>query len=492
MSGTAGASNADPAETPFPPVDATISPQTSPETTKRIQKDAGNKPSDHYKERLSPLRFKLRTMCLPIVRKETEVLARLQENVRHPLLDFYFAWTANLASHTFYVLMLPLPLWFGSSTLARDLVFVLGMGIYVTGFCKDFLCLPRPRSPPLHRITMLSYTTQEYGWPSSHSANATAVTLVLLAKIHELRASYSTSVYLGLLALLALYYFSLIVGRLYCGMHGFFDILTGSLIGSSMFVFRHFWGHAYDQWLLHSTRNSTWAGIFATVWLIILGHLYLIHIYPEPVDDCPCFDDSVAFVGVLIGLDLAHYLCVLTNHFTGTNSFHDALIVPYSPDKGLLIAVARVVVGVVLVVIWKSILKPVLFTVLPPLYKILGVYLPRSHFISAAHTKSTSRQIRSQSLSNMKNEPMIHLNDILKTARDGDKDSIGPVDDIDAYELLDYQLKHPQQEDVSVKISGVFRPRYDVEIIGRTIVYAGISATSVWGFAIATDYLGWA
>lgn len=469
-----------------------LQPQTSEDISLKNSKDAGNRPSNHYKERLSPLRFKLRQLCLPIVRKETEILASLQSRLRHPALDFYFAWTANMASHTFYVLMLPLPIWFGASQMVRDLVFVLGMGIYVTGFCKDFLCLPRPRSPPLHRITMLSYTAQEYGWPSSHAANATAVTLVLVAKLVERRADYAWLLFVLLLALLALYYFSLIIGRLYCGMHGFFDILFGLAIGVSMFLFRHFCGHSYDEWLLHLTRNSSVAGVFATVWLIILGHLYLIHVYPEPVDDCPCFDDSVAFVGVLIGLDLAHYLCVLTNAFTSHNSHHDAIIVPFSPEKGWLVLFLRVVVGMVLVVIWKSILKPALFTILPPLYKLLGVYLPRSNYISTAHTNTTSRQIRSQSLSNMKNEPMIHLNDMLKVARDSDKDVIGPMDDIDAYELLDYQLKNPKHDDPCVKISGVFRPRYDVEIIGRTIVYAGISVTSVWGFALVTRALNMA
>lgn len=466
-----------------------LSPQTSEEILKKNQNDAGNLPSNHYKERLSPLRFKLRQLCLPLVRKETDLLARWQASVRNPLLDLYFAWTANLASHTFYVLMLPLPIWFGASTLARDLVFVLGMGIYVTGFCKDFLCLPRPRSPPLHRITMLSYTTHEYGWPSSHSANATAVTMVLAATLVEARLSFSFFQSVALLALLALYYFSLIVGRLYCGMHGFFDIFTGMSIGTGVFLFRFFYGKSYDLLVFYSSRNNSWLGIFATTWVIIFGHMYLIHIYPEPVDDCPCFDDSVAFVGVLIGIDLAHYLCVLTNRFTGTNALHDALRVPFNADCGALVMAARVVVGVVLVVIWKTILKPVLFTLLPPLYKMIGVNLPRVNYISTAHSKTTSRQIRLQSLSNMKNEPMIQIEDMLKSARK-DVDVIGPEDDIDAYELLDYQLKHPLDKGVAVNISGVFRPRYDVEIVGRTIVYAGISIISVWGFALATQAVG--
>lgn len=468
-----------------------LQPQDSPNpgVVKQNLKDAGNRSSNHYKKRLSPLRFYLRQKCLPLVRSETAVLEKIQQRYRNRALDIYFAWTANLASHTFYVLMLPLPLWFGASRMARDLVFVLGMGIYVTGFCKDFLCLPRPRSPPLHRITMLSYTAQEYGWPSSHSANATAVTLVLTAKLWELRSDLGFALWLALMVLLAVYYFSLIAGRLYCGMHGFFDVGTGALIGLAMFVFRLFFGTAVDQWVFASPRNGSWWGIFATAWMIILGHLALIHVYPEPVDDCPCFDDSVAFVGVLIGLDLSHYACVLSNRFAATNAFFDPIRIPFDTSRGPINCLMRFILGVALVVVWKSVLKPVLFTILPPIYKLVGVYLPRSHFISTARTKKTSRQIRSQSLSNMKNEPMLELDNVLKSVVANGKTQVGPTDDIDAYELLDYQLKHPDEK-YDVKISGVFRKRYDVEIIGRVIVYAGISITSVWGFALASEALG--
>ena len=99
---------------------------------------------------------------------------------------------------------------------------------------------------------------------------------------------------------------SLIAGRLYLRHARFFDVGTGALIGLAMFIFRLFFGTAVDQWVFASPWNGSWWGIFATAWMIILGHLALIHVYPEPVDDCPCFDDSVAFVGVLIGLDLSH------------------------------------------------------------------------------------------------------------------------------------------------------------------------------------------
>lgn len=466
--------------------DDTDQAHTSPAPTAQHLKDAGNKPSDHYRSRLSPARYAVRSWCLPIVRRETEILAALQNKYRTPWLDVYFAWTANLASHTFYVLMLPPLFWFGASTMGRDLVFVLGMGIYLLGFCKDLLCLPRPRSPPLARITMLTYTTQEYGWPSSHSANATAVTLTLLFKVFDTRDSWAPLHFWAVVCGLVIYYVSLITGRLYCGMHGFFDIITGSILGVVLFVFRRLYGEAYDNWLLASARNETWLGIVFTVLLIIGAHLFLIHIHPEPVDNCPCFDDSVAFIGVLIGLDLSHYACVLTKYFEKGNSYGDLLLIPYNPDCSLLVLAARFALGVSLVVVWKSILKPVVFSILPPIYKYIGVNLPRSNFMSTAHSHQSNRQIRRQSISNM--ELTSEIDSVLKAINSSETVKVGPESDIDAYELLDYQASHPSSE-VPVTISGVFRPRYDVEIIGRCIIYAGISTMTVWGLGLSAEYL---
>lgn len=464
-------------------------PESVADNSNTFWGDAGNRSSDHYKSRLSPLRYKIRSWCLPIVRKETQILANLQAKIRYPILDFYFAWTANLASHTFYVLMLPPLFWFGASKMGRDLVAVLGLGVYLTGFCKDFLCLPRPRSPPLHRITLLAYTAEEYGWPSSHSANATAVSLVLLFLLIRVKDSVSTINFYGLISLLFVYYFSLIFGRLYCGMHGFLDVVTGAIIGLAVFIFRQFYGKQYDTWLMFSeVRNSSLLGTCLTVLFIIFGYLFLIHIYPEPVDDCPCFDDSVAFMGVLIGLDLAHYACVLTGYFAARNVFGDPMLVPFSKDCGVLIMLARFVLGVGLVVIWKTILKPIVFTLLPPIYKFFGVNLPRSHFISTAHSSRPTSLIRWQSLSNMKNEPMAEINQVWETVPQSERDRVGPQGDIDAYELLDYQSDKTTGQ-IPVRIGGVFKSRYDVEIIGRCVIYAGISVCSVWGLGYGSIML---
>lgn len=452
--------------------------------------DAGNKLNDHYKSRLSPFRYKLRSWLLPVVRSETVLLFKLQSKVRYPLLDIYFAWSANLALHTFYVLMLPMLMWFGGSRIARDLITVLGLGIYFSGFLKDYMCLPRPRSPPVHRITMSSYTTQEYGFPLSHAANATAVVLVLLAKLFEFKELLSTAAFNTICIVIGIYYFSLIFGRLYCGMHGLVDILTGGIVGTLCFCFRHFLGTQWDQILL---TDSQILPMWTVICFICIGYLFLIHIHAEPVDDCPCFDDSVAFIGVLIGLDVSHLIAYKTNYLTFKNAFSDPLLIPFDfAHLGIFKVLLRVALGVVTVVIWKAVLKPIVFTILPPIYKYIGVYLPRKNFIPTAFTKKLTRQIRSTSILN----DSMNLHNLLY----GVSHEMGPHGEIDYYEMLDYKTQQhvnttddeKDEEDANeiIMTGGVFKPRYDVEIIGRLIIYAGVTGSAFWGFALGCELFG--
>jgi hypothetical protein len=53
------------------------------------------------------------------VRWETPYLALMQEKLRTPALDTYFASTANLGTHTFYMIALPILFWCGYTQIAR-------------------------------------------------------------------------------------------------------------------------------------------------------------------------------------------------------------------------------------------------------------------------------------------------------------------------------------------------------------------------------------
>ncbi|CAO3697644.1 unnamed protein product [Rhizopus microsporus] len=103
----------------------------------------------------------------------------MQKSIRTSAFDSYFVWTANLGTHTFFMIFLPILIWFGNVEIGRNVCFLTASGVFWSGFLKDFLCLPRPLSPPVHRLTMSPYVALEYGFPSTHSTNSVSVALFL-------------------------------------------------------------------------------------------------------------------------------------------------------------------------------------------------------------------------------------------------------------------------------------------------------------------------
>src|ERR1700753_3553207 len=122
---------------------------------------------------------------LPWIRAETPPLARLQSLTRSTVLDIYFALAANLGTHTFFMIFLPLLFWCGCEEWGRALVNLLAYGVILSGVVKDLLCLPRPVSPPLQRITMSGSAALEYGFPSTHTTNAVSVAMYCMMAISD-------------------------------------------------------------------------------------------------------------------------------------------------------------------------------------------------------------------------------------------------------------------------------------------------------------------
>jgi len=81
--------------------------------------DAGLKDQDHYSHKLSPWRYQLRQALLPVLRWETPYLKYMQEFCRTSFLDSYFALTANLGTHTFFMTALPIMFWCGYTNVGR-------------------------------------------------------------------------------------------------------------------------------------------------------------------------------------------------------------------------------------------------------------------------------------------------------------------------------------------------------------------------------------
>jgi len=344
--------------------------------------DAGLRGLGHYERRLPRWRFWLRQHLIPIVRWETPYLAGVQSNCRTPALDTYFAFTANLGTHTFFMTALPICIWCGYPDAGVALVHMLAMGVYFSGFFKDLVCLPRPLSPPLQRITMSGSAALEYGFPSTHTTNAISVALFCIHQLHSSRDEYATLSYTLLSAGCYVYVVSISLGRMYCGMHGFFDVLFGGILGAAITWLRITYGPMFDLWIL----GGDWFRPLVSVAALAVA----VRIYPEPADNCPCFDDSVAFLGVVMGIEVGiwHYSLGKPHHASNPAS-PLADIYPFTEFDLLKIA-ARIVTGVIVIFVWRAVMKPLLLRGLPPVFRFVdqwGFRLPRRYFLQSRDYK---------------------------------------------------------------------------------------------------------
>ncbi|PKY00060.1 sphingoid base-phosphate phosphatase [Aspergillus campestris IBT 28561] len=398
--------------------------------------DAGLRSLNHYRNQLPAWRYWPRQKLLPLVRYETPYLAWVQEKVRTPTLDSYFAFTANLGTHTFFMVFLPLFFWSGYPDLGRAMTRLLASGVFFSGFIKDLLCLPRPLSPPLQRISMSGSAALEYGFPSTHSTNAVSVAVYALAMLGSSESTLDTRLNLFLQGLTYLYVTSIVLGRLYCGMHGFSDVIVGCGIGALLAFVQSFYGYAIDGFSM--SANGT------QVFVVVLVILALVRLHPEPADDCPCFDDSVSFAGVMIGVQLGCW------HVAKLNIEWDGLYPPAQIDRleelGLMKSVLRLLLGVLLLFVWRGFTKPFLLRVLPPIFRgleKLGLILPRRFFTQASQYTRVPAQLKDHDLlPNFSEIPSI-LTNIRHPRRRAI--SVGPQSEADAYETLAYREKRRRE-----------------------------------------------
>lgn len=211
--------------------------------------------------------------------------------MRTPLRDRFFVYTSLFGTHSFFLIFLPAAFWISSRYYGRGLVNTLAFGVYLSSAIKDLFCVPRPYSPPVTRLTVGS-THLEYGFPSTHSTNSVGMALYIYLCLREQRAlqllSGSGASSSGLDSWLwevglVLYTFSVVYGRIYAGMHSIMDCTAGSLLGAAITLAQ--W-HAFP--LIESFLEIEGWTVPS---ILIPGCLLLVYVHPQPLDDCPCFED---------------------------------------------------------------------------------------------------------------------------------------------------------------------------------------------------------
>ncbi|OAV86963.1 hypothetical protein PTTG_29641 [Puccinia triticina 1-1 BBBD Race 1] len=222
----------------------------------------GLQPDHVYRSQLSPWRFKIRSALLVTLNKEMTILESIQRSYRSGPLDRLMVHSSWLGSHQFFILALPLIFWLGDHHFERSPVYILGIN------CAS-----------------------KYGFPSSHSAiSASTFLMGLQYTLHVQLIVQQLTLFLGLI----LYGFLLVFGRVYCEMHLIQDVACGWTIGVFAWTIHQVFGEVVERW-----ATSTQASV--PLVLIVCG-LILTAAHPQPVDDCPCFEDSTAFVAVSVGV----------------------------------------------------------------------------------------------------------------------------------------------------------------------------------------------
>ena len=170
--------------------------------------------------------------------------------------------------------------------------------------------------------------------------------------------------------------------------------------------------------------------------------LAIVRLHPEPADDCPCFDDSVAFAGVTIGIQIAAYTYPRTSYswshpVPGTT--------PYSLEQiGVLRTILRIILGVLIVFAWRATMKPSLLRILPPIFRIvenIGADLPREFFLKASQYKTIPTLRKDDNVIPSARDIPKLITDVRQ--RRGRAVSIGPQSAADAYETIAY--RHEQR-----------------------------------------------
>jgi dihydrosphingosine 1-phosphate phosphatase len=308
----------------------------------------------------------------------------------------------------------------------------------------------------------------EYGFPSTHSANAVSVAVYGLLLLRDPENTLPATTKLALEVLSYFYAASIVFGRLYCGMHGFLDVVIGSLLGAAISILEIYYGGPLDEYM----HTSSWLAPLIAALVVLV----LVRIHPEPADDCPCFDDSVAFAGVVIGVEFGTWTYGrIPNDPWETHAHADNNVDVTS--LGLFVNVMRIVLGVFIVFLWRETMKPLMLKVLPHIFRMIedgGWTLPRRFFTPASEYKSVPPGSKLDTMFPSPSDFPRMVESIRHPTTRGRSVSIGPQSAADAYETLAYR-ERKRRESISSNRS-LKSKQSNVELVSKDDDHSGRNA----------------
>lgn len=202
---------------------------------------------------------------------------------RNEVLTAIFIWFPYLASTYFYILLITLIYWSNpSQQAAKSLGFLLAFGTLLNIILKNIFQHPRPPES-LHLVPV----SDPFGFPSGDVQMATIFWLTLaLAFRHHKKLTFIAPFIIG----------SIMISRIYLGVHCLLDVIGGLLIGLATVLGVHTpWVQAQtNQWFTGRKEISYW---------MFLGGLFIVYGLVS-YNLTPLGSDAFS-IGALIGLGLS-------------------------------------------------------------------------------------------------------------------------------------------------------------------------------------------
>ncbi|KAJ4978814.1 hypothetical protein NE237_009594 [Protea cynaroides] len=325
---------------------------------------------------------KLRSLTQPWVTRrviaDTPLILQIQ-SFQHCFLDALFSGLSCVVSVPFYTAFLPLLFWSGHCKLARQMTLLMAFCDYIGNAAKDVISAPRPRSPPVRRITATEDEKEnalEYGLPSSHTLNTVCLSGYLVHYVLNSTDNRDATQVLAGVAVACLLVGLIGLGRIYLGMHSVVDILGGLVFGLLILAF---WLtiHEYLDSFIVSGQNvsSFWAAL----------SFLLLFAYPTPELPTPSFEYHAAFNGVALGIVSGVQQTFLQFH-------HEDVPRIFSPQLLFPVFIGRVLVGIPTIISVKLCSKTLAKWILPVVANTLSIPIKSSSYVPQLNSSASDKK----------------------------------------------------------------------------------------------------
>ncbi|XP_066478334.1 sphingosine-1-phosphate phosphatase 2 [Tiliqua scincoides] len=272
--------------------------------------------------------------------------------VKNYFYYYLFRISSAMGQEVFYITFFPFTYWIINPFLARRMVIIWTLVMYIGQVSKDLLKWPRPFTPPV--VKLEKRTTAEYGMPSTHAMAATAISFTfVVTTVNQYKYSFG----LGMMGALL---FSTMVGlsRIYTGMHTVLDVIVGSLIAAILTAL------IFPAWdvIDHLLLTGPWCPV-----VCIIVPLLLCYNYPKLDHYSPTRADTTTILGAGAGSVIGVWI---TAFYTDHSTDVVAHSIPSITGRMLWVIFEKILVGIGVLLVVRQLIKSVTLKALCSLYKV--------------------------------------------------------------------------------------------------------------------------